>query len=551
MLTYCSSIALLAAGAVGFAPSAKAHTFNTSPDWDVELDTNIAYSLGMRAQGQNPMIANNPFQQGNEFKFPHAGDIVTNRVDIGSELIATYQNDYGIDVSVDGWKDFAYNGGVPGNPSMGGLLRSNPDGHYSSYTFDNYNLGGELENAFIFGNFTPDNIPVSVKIGRFTEYWGNALFSGFQAISYGQNPIDIIKAVDAPGTEVKDLFLPRGQVSVHVQALPDLSLGFQYDFEYRANQFPEGGTLLGVTDFIFEGADTNPALGGVPHISDHIAPDNDGNFGLEAQYSPDWLNGTAGLYFRQFDDPSAYAVFNMSYNPATGAPTGSLLSYARHVRLYGASFEKDIGTVATNIEASVRTNTGLYGNPAGGGPTGTDGPRGETLNVVANGIQVLTPTPLWQTGNLVGEIAWTRLLGVTHDKADYQGPSSGCNSEASGCATRDEVNINVLFDPSWLQVYPGVDIDAPMSIAAGIHGNGQTLAITGVGDNAASYSWSAGIHALIKQKYNVTLSYAGDSASHNGIGINPINKKSYWDSGSAEYMWNDKGRITLVLSTAF
>jgi hypothetical protein len=551
MLGYCSSIAIVAAGVLVMAPSARAYTFNTSPDWDIELDTNAAYTLGLRAQGENRYIKNNPFQE-EDSKFPHAGDVNTNRFDVSSELIATYKGDYGLDLSVDGWKDFAYNGGVASDPQdllPGGInpFATNPSGRYSAYTYDQYNMGGELENAFVFGNFTPGGLPVSVKIGRLTEYWGNALFSGFQAISYGQNPIDIIKAVDAPGTEVKDLFLPRAQIVAHVQLLDDLSLGFQYDLEYRYNRFPEGGTYLGVTDFIFEGADSFPGVPGDPkHISDERPPDNDGNFGLEAIYSPNWLHGTAGFYLRQFDDTSAYSVQN--YAPTKN---GILLAYARHVRLYGASFEKDVGTVATNIEASVRTNTGLYGNALGGGPNGTDGPRGETLNVVANGIQVLTPTPLWQTGSLVGEIAWTRLLGVTHDKADFQGPSSGCNSEASGCATRDEVNINVLFDPTWLQVYPGIDIDAPMSVAAGIHGNGQTLAITGVGDNAGSYSWTVGVHALYKQKYNLTLAYAGDYAPHNGNSINPINSQPYYSSGSAEYMWDDKGRITLVLSTAF
>lgn len=249
-----SIAALTVMALAGIPMAARAHTFNTSPDWDVELDTNLAYTLGFRAQPQNSLIANAPLQQNNEFKFAKAGDIISNRVDIATELTAAYQQDYGFDVSVDGWKDFAYNGGVATNPGWFApgvpyaALSSSPNGHYGAYTQNNYNLGGELENAFAFGNFSVGNIPVEVKVGRFTEFWGNALFSGGQAISYGQSPVDIIKAVDAPGTEVEDLFLPRGQFTIHAQVLPDLTLGFQYAFEYRYDQLPEGGTFMGIVD---------------------------------------------------------------------------------------------------------------------------------------------------------------------------------------------------------------------------------------------------------------------------------------------------------------
>ena len=107
------SLAVLTVAAMtGMPTAAKAYTFNTSPDWDIELDTNLAYTLGFRAQPQNSLIADNPIQQNNEFKFAKAGDIISNRVDVATELTASYQQKFGFDVSVDGWKDFAYNGGV-------------------------------------------------------------------------------------------------------------------------------------------------------------------------------------------------------------------------------------------------------------------------------------------------------------------------------------------------------------------------------------------------------------------------------------------------------
>lgn len=548
-------VVLAIAAAAGFSHAARAYTFNTNPDWDIELDTNLSYTIGTRVQPMNKDIANNPVQQNNEYKFPHSGSIISNRVDAASELSATYQNDYGFDVSVDGWKDFAYNGGVAHGPYPESLASSSPSGHYGSYTLNNYNVGGELVNAFAFANMQFGNVPVSLKIGRFTEYWGNALFSGFQAISYGQSPIDIIQAVDAPGTEVKDLFMPRTQVSLHIQATPVFTLGLQYQFEFRPNRFPEGGTYLGVADPFFIGPQT--LEGAYARGHDYRPPNNDGNFGIEALYSPAVLNGTVGLYFRQFDDPSAYSPAEFNFTNMTYH-----LAYARHVRLYGISLDKNIGTVATDFEASVRTNTGLNSVPLAPDPAldplGRSGARGDTLNVVANGIQALTPTPFWQTGQIVGEIAWTHLLAVTHDRALYNAIGYACapggysagQGMVNGCSTRNEVNINLLFDPQWLQVFPGIDLDAPIDVNAGIHGNGQTLALSGTGDQAGSVAYSIGIHALIRQLYNIKLSYSGWKSPTAGKVLSPFGQYMY-SGGSGEYMWNDKANIELVFSTAF
>jgi hypothetical protein len=548
--------------AVVWVPPARAYTFNTSPDWDIELDTNLAYSLGIRADERDQKIADNPVQQNDEYKFPNAGNVTSNRVDAASELVASYKNQFGVDVSVDAWKDFAYNGGTQNNPGLFApgvpysSLSSSPNGHYGAYTNNFYNVGAELENAFAFENFNVGDVPVSIKVGRFTEYWGNALFSGFQAISYGQSPIDIIKAVDAPGTEVKDLFLPRGQVSLHANISPALTLGFQYQFEYRYDRFPEGGTFLGVADPFFIGPET--LEGQLQRGSDDTPPNMDGNFGVEALWSPSALNGTIGFYFRQFDDVAAYSPYEL--NVAGAAPTYHL-AYARHVHLYGVSLDNNIGTVSTSFEASIRQNTGLNSVPGGDpaiDPTGTDGARGDLLNLVANGIYGLTPSPLWQTGSLIGEVAFTHVLEVTHDKQLYNAEGYACaagglnagNGARDGCSTDSELNVNVLFDPQWLQVIPGVDVDAPMSVAAGLYGNGQTLALAGTGTMAGTVSYSVGVHALVRQKYNIKLSYSGFQSPTGKIAYNGEGQP-YYSTGSGQYMWNDKQQITLVLSTAF
>jgi hypothetical protein len=536
--------------------TAGAYTFNTSPDWNVQLDTNLAYTLGLRAQHMDNRIGNNPIQQNDEYKFPNQGSITSNRFDAASELTASYLQNYGLDVSVDAWKDFAYNGGAGTNPGSFApgvpyyAISSAPGRRYGAYTNNFYNVGGELENAFVFGNFNAGDVPVEVKVGRFTEYWGNALFSSGASISYGQSPIDIIKAVDAPGTELKDLFLPRGQVSIHANVSQSLTFGFQYQFEWRPNQFPEGGTFMGAGDPFFIGPET--FLGEYKRGSDNDPPNIDGNFGVEAVWTPDFLNGAVGLYFRQFDDVSAYTPFELTVSEL---PPTYHMSYARHIRLYGISLDRNIGTVSTSVEASIRQNTGLSASTDPVlNPTGNDGPRGNMLNVVANAIYGLTPTPLWATGIAIGEVEWTHVLSVTHDKEDYDAVGYACAEqglgENDGCATQNQIGVHLVFDPQWLQVFPGVDIDAPISAAAGLWGYGQTLLLNSNGTTGGSISYSLGVHALLKQKWNINLSYSGFHAPTGQVDHTPLGQP-YYNNGVGNYYYNDKGQVQLVLSTAF
>jgi hypothetical protein len=543
--------AVVAMAVAGWGGSAKAYTFNSPPDWEVQLDSSFAYTIGFRASHRNAMIANSPVQQNDEYKFPNFGNITTNRLNFASEFTAQYQRLFGVDVSADAWKDFAYTDQVETNPGFFApgvpysSLSSEPSGRYASYTNYWYNQGVELDNAFVESSFNVGDTPVSLKVGRLTEYWGTALFNGEQAISYGQSPLNILKAVDAPGTETKDLFMPRGQATLHVQIAPTLSLGFQYAFEYRENVLPEGGTYLGIADPLLIGPQS---LGGIPRGHDFTPPDVDGNFGLEAIWTPNFLNGEVGLYFRQFDDVSPYTLYQLGNSPTLNYH----LAFAKHIRLYGFSMDKDVGLVSVGLEGSIRQNTALFTVPgAGGNPAGDDGARGNISNVVLNGLYGLPQSSLWSTGSLIGEIAWTHLLGVTHQAGLYNGEGYACTGGmTNGCATVDEVNANINFDPQWLQVWPGVDIDMPINVAFGIHGNGQTAATSVIGNQAGTIAYGVGLHAYIRQLYNVTLNYVGYHAPFGTVANNGFGQ-SYYTGGSGQYMWNDKSQVLLTLSTNF
>src|ERR1700756_4685847 len=73
------------------AGMAQAFTFDTGPDWAVNFDNSLQYTLGWRMQDINPLIGNDLFFSQGDYKFPHAGDMVTDRVQDLIELQASYK----------------------------------------------------------------------------------------------------------------------------------------------------------------------------------------------------------------------------------------------------------------------------------------------------------------------------------------------------------------------------------------------------------------------------------------------------------------------------
>ena len=286
---------------------AQAHKFETGGHWDINLDTSLQYTLGVRAQQRDDKIGNHPFFAEGDYKFDR-GDLVTNRVQGILEFQGTYKRQAGFRLSGSAWKDFAYNDEVKTNPNPAfSTFLSYPDGHYSSTTKKYHIQGGELLDAFVFGNTKLGDTPVYAKLGRFTQQWGNSFFFGFSNIAYSQHPVDYIKAFSQPGSEVKELFLPRTQILATAELSPELSISGQYFFEFRENRFPEGGTYLGPFDILYGGPQSGGALAGLfggPVSAGRVdRPKNvNNNFGLKLTWSPAWAHGDLGFYLRQFDE---------------------------------------------------------------------------------------------------------------------------------------------------------------------------------------------------------------------------------------------------------
>ncbi|WP_324248568.1 MULTISPECIES: DUF1302 domain-containing protein [Pseudomonas aeruginosa group] len=262
-----------------------------------------------------------------------------------------YRENSGFRVSAAAWYDEAYrrldNKNVASSNHLGddgtqelGLSRSTKRFHKGP--------SGEILDAFVFSRFDLGEVPLYVKAGRHTQYWGEAMLSPIHGVSYGQAPLDLRKAASVPGTEAKELFLPRNAISAQLQATDELSLAAQYFLDWKPFRIPEAGSFLGAADMLLEGGESLIlAPGFYLRRGDDVTPDKRGDYGVSARWSPRWLDGTLGAYYRRTADiqPQLHIdVVSSQYH----------LVYPGDVDVFGLSLAKNIGGISVGADLSYR-----------------------------------------------------------------------------------------------------------------------------------------------------------------------------------------------------
>lgn len=524
---------------LGLVNEAQAVKFDVpDPDLEIRWDNTARYNLGVRAQAEDSKITNNPNFDTSDKKFGQ-GDVVTNRVDLLSEFDLIYKKDNGLRVSAAAWYDNAYsNTDIKGNPAFG-APSAYPGGQYTNYV-NRYNRGpsGEILDAFVFTKFDLGDVPVNLKVGKHTVYWGESLFSLSNSIAYSQGPVDVVKALANPGSQAKELFLPLSQISAQAQLSNTLSVAAQYYLDWKPWRLPNGGTYFGSANFFSQGGGTN--IGGIPFNGDNGPhPKKVGDYGLMARWTPEWLSGTMGFYYREFGEKLPWLVFSPGF-------TESHLAYADKTKLYGWSIAKEIGGASIGGEISYRQNTALNSNAV----VTDQGARGNTWHALVNVIEYFGKSPIWDAAPLTVELNYTRL-----DKTKSNGnlvPMAGTAACASavagvpggvldGCVTKSAWAINVNLEPVWYQVMPGIDLKAPMSFGMGLKGNGAALGSSRQGNG----SYSIGLGAEVQNKYFINLAYNGYLVKFHDDG------KAVTTNNGAGALYSDRGWVSLTFKTTF
>jgi hypothetical protein len=605
--------ALVAAVAAALASGeAGAFEINTGdPDYAIRWDNTVRYNVGFRAQAQDPKILGNPNFDDGDRNFDK-GSLVTNRLDVLSEFDLVYKRMTGVRVSAALWGDAAYRSLDNHNTATANTLENGVPvaGELTPYT-KRYSKGpsGEILDAFLFGNFEPGDVPVNVKAGQHTVFWGDSLLLGgaVHSVSYAQYSLDLQKGFTTPGTEAKELFRPRGAITLQAQPLKELSVAGQWFYNFQPVRIPESGNYLTIQDGLNFGGDSVivganplfPAVPGTPPLlrawnvsttspssySGHI-----GDFGVSARWSPQWLDGTMGFYARNATDilPQILLTPGLAANVPAATCTaigGQALpgnaciinknattladlqkygkfgtyqtAYGDNIHIFGVTLAKELGGVSFAGELSYRQNMPLQSKiinvlPAPLVPTspgsiavgsiperGTPGPVGDTMHGLVNAMNVFPKTPVFDTATLTGELTWMQWLRVTRDAANFKGASTYTDIDK---VTKNYVGLAINFTPTWFQVFPGVDVLAPVTWSQGLSGN----AAVQLGGNKNAGTWSAGVAADIYQKHRVTLTYNGYYGKYSETAAGAMNIAN----GTSAAL-SDRGWVSLTYKSTF
>lgn len=482
-------------------PACVAHAveFETGND-DVKIrwDNTVKYTGAYRAKNPGQAVAasipaplggtGNPNVDFGDLNFDRG--MINNRLDLLSEFDVSYKKRLGFRLSGAAWYDSAYRRrtadyptGLPFAllPNNQPALLGGPNNQLAASAKDLMGRKAEISDAFIYGSTElDDGMKISGRAGRHTLLYGETLFLGANGIAAAQGPVDLIKLYSVPNSQFKEIGLPVTQLSGNLQVNSNLSFGAYYQFEWRPLRLPAAGSYFSPADFVGDGADLllTPTGGAANRIAD-LEGRNRGQFGGRIKFKLPGSDIEYGLYAARYDDKAPIPVLNAT-DPAGAFGGGTYqLSYARNIKVFGASFSTLVGETNIAGEISTRRNTPLH--PLGDlvvnfDPTADNGrntpyARGNTLHANLSAISVFSASSLWDGASIVGELAYNRLLGVTRNPVNPLFPNGVLNTTH----TRDAWAMRVVFQPEYFQVVPGLDMQVPIGIGYGISGRSPVL----------------------------------------------------------------------------
>ncbi len=509
------------AGAALLASQQPAHAVDYQFDNGVEVQfiNTLQYSVLFRAAPESSYFANSPNSNDGDNNL-HSG-VVSNRGDLLSKLNISYGN-YGFDVSANSFYDTVYNQNTQNHDNTTYNPASTPANKFTSATTTQAGRNIELRNLFIYGSQTIGNVPITLRVGRLVNIFGESLFFANNGIAYGTAPIDIYRATEVPNTQAKDLFLPSGQVLLSVQPTPTISVTAYYQFEWQKYNFIPAGSYFSPADLIDAGGQRliaeAPGTPGLPpntgayfYRGQDQSGLNTGQFGLAVHYDPTDANYDLGFYALQYNDsePQIYIrpfAGAPAFIPGTsGLPNAVAVGtyntvYPNHIQIYGMSGSTTYGATNFAGEISARTNEPLESSvivPPGSPANNTNATlyaKGDTLHYQVSAIYLGTASPLWQGCSWLTEAAGDNLLGFTENRQNF-------NRTYQHMA----LGFRTLFTADYFHVLPGLDVGVPIGFGwnfMGLAPDTQGFNVTGIdrgGDLTVGINgtynivWTAGI----------------------------------------------------------
>ncbi len=438
-------------------------------DLKVRWDTTVKYSAAARVKSPDSIYLGADNANGDDGDRNFKRGVISNRVDVFTELDAIWQDRFGARVSGAAFYDSVYNKSNDNLGFAGGAFPNNlsvPYNEFAKDTRDRMGRKAELLDAFVFGKFDAGDTRFAFRAGQHSVLWGESLFFGANAIAGGMMPVDVIKLVSVPGTQFKEAIRPVPMISGTAQVTPNLSFGAYYQFQWQKSLIPPAGSYLSNTDFLDAGGEQlllGPA--GANRLSNR-EPKNSGQGGFQVRYRSD--DTDYGLYVIRFHEKTPQVVPVLANVPPFGPfPINYYLAYNQDVTAYAVSASHSFGLYNVAIEAGIHNNSSLASTqgadasslapPSVIAPTNVTGnpgyATGHTAHINISTLATLDQSFLWREATLLAEVAWNRTLSISKNAA-----------AADPNSTRDGSALRFVLEPTYRSVFAGVDLGVPFGL---------------------------------------------------------------------------------------
>lgn len=111
-----------------------------------------------------------------------------------------------------------------------------------------------LLDAFVYGDFEINDMPLSVRLGQQVISWGEStlLAHGISEI----NPVDVAR-LRAPGAELKEAFIPVGSLWASLGVTENFNVEMFYQYQWEKTVLPTPGSYFSNNDFAGDGGHVN------------------------------------------------------------------------------------------------------------------------------------------------------------------------------------------------------------------------------------------------------------------------------------------------------
>ena len=421
--------------------------------------------------------------------------LVSKRLDVLSELDVT-RGDFGLRVSGTGWYDPTYLERNDNNSPATFNPISVPHDRFTHAVRDREGEGTRLLDAFVHGSFDVGDMPLSFRLGRHIEIWGESLFFAENGIAAGQAPLDAVKELAQPAAEAKEIFLPVWQASLSLSPVPGVSVDLYDQFEWRKDLLPGSGSYFSSADFLDAGGERY-FLGADRYLlrGHDLRGSSSGQYGIALQFTSADIN--YGFYALRFNSKEPQVYLHPDNTILSGKAGTYQLVYPEGIEIYGVSASSYLGESNVAGEISLRRNMPLVSGPVTV-PDGVqaDGDRhplyalGDTLHAQVSSVSSFGASALWQRADLSAELAANDRLSVIKNAEALE---PGRDKFAAA--------VRITFEPEYFEVLPNLDLSLPMSIGYNLAGK-SSIDDT---QNARAGDVEFGISATFKTVWQANL----------------------------------------------